>query len=150
MKVRDVMTDKVKVVRYSDSVQLFLGMLEEHNISGMPVLDADGRILGVATMTDGGKCVQDPPLATEQDRDFYDEDKGQVSGLESAKVADIMTEHVVTVAPETELSDLAALMSESGIHRVFVVSGEEIVGVVTSLDMVRTFGAMLVKQAALR
>ena len=70
-----------------------------------------------------------------------------MSSLEFAKVADIMTEHIVTVEPQKHLSELAALMSESGIHRVFVVDGEEIVGVVTSLDMVRAFGEQLEKQA---
>ena len=142
MKVRDVMTCNVKVVNYNDPVRDFLDQLAEYEISGMPVVDADGQILGVATMTDVGKGVQDPPLATEADRDFYD-DNGQSSALDSAKVADIMTEHVVTVCPESELSELAKLMSQSGIHRVFVVSGEEIVGVVTSLDMVRVLGEQL-------
>lgn len=141
MKVRDVMSSSVKTIRYTDSVSSFLAMLEEHGISGMPVVDADGGILGVATMTDVGKCVQDPPLPTEEDRDFYGDDERLA--LESAKVADIMTEHVVTVAPERPLDELAQVMGDSGIHRVFVVSGEEIVGVVTSLDMVRAFGAHL-------
>jgi CBS domain-containing protein len=148
MKVRDVMTSDVKVINYTDPVKKFLVLLDELGISGMPVVDADGRILGVATMTDVGKGVQDPPLATEADRDFYEGDEeAAVSSLDSAKVADIMTEHVVTVAPETDLTELAELMAESGIHRVFVVSGEEIVGVVTSLDMVRVFGEYLTKQS---
>lgn len=150
MKVRDVMTSKVKVVKYSDSVRTFLDMLSEFEISGMPVVDADGRILGVATMTDIGKGVQDPPLATEADRNFYEDDDIRSAALDSAKVADIMTEHVVTVPPETELSELAQLMFQSGIHRVFVLSGEEIVGVVTSLDMVREFGEHLGKNLATR
>lgn len=145
MKVRDVMTSEVEVVRYTDSVKSFLDKLEEFEISGMPVVDADGRLLGVVTMTDVGKCVQDPPLATEADRDFYD-DEERAAKLENVKVADIMTEMVVTVAPEKELVALAELMSESGIHRVFVISGEELVGVVTSLDMVRAFGEYLSEQ----
>lgn len=143
MKVRDVMTSNVKVVNYNEPVRDFLDKLAEYEISGMPVVDADGQILGVATMTDVGKGVQDPPLATEADRDFYDDNGGQSNALDNAKVADIMTEHVVTVCPESELSELAKLMSQSGIHRVFVVSGEEIVGVVTSLDMVRFLGEQL-------
>lgn len=148
MKVRDVMTSDVKVVQYNDSVKHFLEQLEELEISGMPVVDADGRLLGVATMTDVGKGVQDPPLTTESDRDFYDEDEGNLSGLDSAKVADIMTEHMVTVQPESELFELANLMSETGIHRVFVTAGEEVVGVVTSLDMVRVLGELLQKEMA--
>jgi CBS domain-containing protein len=149
MKVKDVMTSNVKVVKHTDSVKHFLGQLEELEISGMPVVDADGRLLGVATMTDVGKGVQDPPLQTEADRDFYDEEDGHdASGLDSAKVADIMTEHMVTVKPETELSELAKLMSDSGIHRVFVTAGEEAVGVVTSLDMVRVLGELIESQMA--
>lgn len=147
-KVRDIMSTGVQVIRYTDSLQLFLEKLEELDISGMPVVDADGRLLGVATMTDIGRGLQDPPLATEEERDFYDEDAQHDRGLETTKVADIMTEHVVTVPPEKELIELTRLMSDSGIHRVFVVSGEEIVGVVTSLDLVRALGDLLETQAA--
>jgi CBS domain-containing protein len=148
MKVRDVMTSDVKVIKQDDTVREFLDLLEDLNISGMPVVDNDGRLLGVATMTDVGKGVQDPPLTTESDRDFYDKDEGNLSSLETAKVADIMTEHIMTVKPEADLYELAKLMSESGIHRVFVTSGEEVVGVVTSLDMVRVLGEMLESQMA--
>jgi CBS-domain-containing membrane protein len=147
MKVRDVMTSKVEVIGYSDPVRLFLEKLDQFEISGMPVVDADGRILGVATMTDVGKGVQDPPLATESDRDFYDDDKHQRIRLDDTQVSEIMTEHVVTVAPEKDLTELTQLMTDSGIHRVFVVAGEEIVGVVTSLDLVRTLGEYLTNQS---
>lgn len=148
MKVRDIMTQDVRAIGHTESVRAFLDQLEELEISGMPVVDADGRILGVATMTDVGKGVSDPPLATEADRDFYDDEEAHAAHLDAAKVADIMTEHVVTVEPRKQLHELASLMSESGIHRVFVMDGEEIVGVVTSLDMVRAFGEQLTKEAA--
>lgn len=147
MKVKDVMSTGIKTVKYSDSVKSFLAKMEEFEISGMPVVDADGRLLGVASMTDVGKGVQDPPLATEADRDFYDDEETR-SSLDSAKVADIMTEHVVTIAPDARLTALTDLMSGSGIHRVFVVDGEEVVGVVTSLDLVRAFGEHLHKDEA--
>ena len=148
MQVRDVMSTEIKSILHSDSVSTFLAELEKHEISGMPVMDADGRVLGVATMTDVGKVLRDPPLLTEEARDFYSEvEEGADRTLELAKVADIMTEHIVMIVPGADMTELTALMANDGIHRVFVMDGEQIVGVVTSLDLVKAFGEHLAREA---
>ncbi len=144
MKVRDVMTAEVKTVLYNATVKELSKMLDEHDISGMPVVDGDGRLVGVVSLTDVGSGVSDPPVASETDRDFYGEES-DLAGLENAKVADLMTEHVVTVRPDTEVVELIQTMDEAGIHRVFVTDGEEVVGVVSSMDLVRQLKTLLEK-----
>ncbi|MGE0494096.1 MAG: HPP family protein [Vulcanimicrobiota bacterium] len=141
MKVRDVMTQKVRTIEYSASVRELSRLLDELGISGVPVVDADGRLVGVVSSTDIGAGVSDPPVASEMDRDLLDEDH-ELAGLESAKVADLMTEHVVTIEPSANVSELVDLMVESNIHRVFVTSGEDLVGVVTTMDLIRQLKSM--------
>lgn len=144
MKVRDIMTDQVRTIAYDASVKELSLLLDELGISGVPVVDKNDILVGVVSQTDIGSGVSDPPLAAEGDRHFYDEDgDGDLAGLESAKVADIMTEHVVTVEPATPLIELVDIMEDASIHRVFVTRGEELCGVVSTMDLVRVLQKML-------
>lgn len=143
MKVREVMKSNVRSIAYSATLKELLALLDEMQISGVPVVDADGRLVGVVSRTDIGKGVGDPPLANEADRDFYKSGEMDLRGLETARVGDIMTEHVVTIAPEEKVTALIDLMQESGIHRVFVTEGEEIAGVVTTMDLAGVLKKML-------
>lgn len=148
MKVRDIMTSDVKTIAMDASVKELSVLLDELNISGVPVVDSDGSVVGVASMSDLGSGVSDPPLAPESGRRFFDEEDSALSGLESAKVADLMTEHVVTVEPTSSVLELATIMEQDGIHRVFVTRGDELVGVVSTMDLVRVLMGMLQKTAA--
>lgn len=148
MKVRDVMTEKVETVLYTASIQELSQLLDKLQVSGVPVVDADGNLVGVVSRTDIGSGVSDPPVASESaGGDLYQEDH-PLAGLEGAKVADLMTEAVVTVEPHTEVVALIQKMEEAGIHRVFVTSGEELVGVVSAMDLVRQLKKILQREAS--
>lgn len=134
MKVRDIMTSEVKTIGYEASVKELSHLFEDLHISGVPVVDSNGSLVGVVSQSDLGSGVGDPPVVTEE-------------GLDSAKVSDIMTEHVVTIEASAEVVDLVTIMEQDGIHRVFVTSGEELVGVVSSMDLVRLLKSMLMKTA---
>ncbi len=134
MKVRDIMTSEVRTINYEASVKELSALFEELHISGVPVVDKNGSLVGVVSQSDLGSGVGDPPLATEE-------------GLDAAKVADIMTEHVVTIEASEDVLKLVTIMEQDGIHRVFVTSGEELVGVVSSMDLVRLLKSMLMETA---
>lgn len=148
MKVRDVMTTSVKMIEYTAGVRELSRMLDELGVSGMPVVDADGRLVGVVSRTDIGSGVSDPPVPSEMDSSFGEEEH-ELAGLESAKVADLMTEHVVTIEPSASVVELIEAMEEADIHRVFVVDGEEVVGVVSAMDLVRHFKKALTGELVL-
>lgn len=140
LKVADVMQDKVITVRYDATVQELSRLLDEKGISGVPVVDADGRLVGVISRTDIGSGVADPPLAST--KELY-EDGDELRGLAEARVADLMTEHVVEVVPEDPVVKLIDIMDKDKIHRVFVTRGEEVVGVVSTMDLVRALRRQL-------
>ncbi len=87
-------------------------LLAFHNISGMPVVDAGGKVVGIVSEAD-------------------------VIGKRGATVGAIMTARVVSVAPDTPIERIAALMAEQKVKRVPVMQGESLLGMVSRADIVR-------------
>ena len=114
MRVRDVMTPDVAVVPVGESLKDVARLLVEQKISGVPVVDAEGDVLGVVSETD--------LLAP----------FGHVAG-------EAMTSPAVTIAPARPLAVAADLMVERGINRLPVVDAGKLVGILTRADLVRAF-----------
>jgi CBS domain-containing protein len=149
LKARDVMVAEPVCVEPSTTVRQLAMVLEEHEISGAPVIDAQGRLIGVVSKTDlirrcsEGTLDLPPAYLFEVLRDQDDPgDRAESSVIPEPLVCveDFMTEDPVTVTPDAPLGRVAQLMSEASIHRVIVVDGERMpVGIITSLDMLRVF-----------
>jgi len=144
LTAKDIMTKEVVTVKASTTVQELAGLLSGHNISGTPVVDDDGRIIGIVTEHDLIKkekrlhiptVVQifDSFIYLESSKKFEDELKKMVAGT----VGGIMTEEVVTVGEDATLSEIATVMSEKDAHLLPVISGDKLVGVVGKKDVVR-------------
>ncbi|MEQ1896900.1 MAG: CBS domain-containing protein [Vicinamibacterales bacterium] len=122
--------------------------LVEHEISGAPVVDEQGHLVGVVSMTDIGRNVADP-AETELDRgtDFYRDDAtdlpfaghvGRGAGDGGvAMVRDIMTAGVCHVPVGASVGEVARLMVEQHMHRVVVTEDKQPVGIITSMDLLR-------------
>ncbi|HYU20964.1 MAG TPA: CBS domain-containing protein [Chloroflexota bacterium] len=91
-------------------------LLAFHNVSGMPVVDEAGKVVGVVSEAD-------------------------VIGKQGATVRDIMTPDVISVPEETSIEEIAALMAERKIKRVVVMDGELLLGMVSRADIVRALAA---------
>jgi CBS domain-containing protein len=109
-----VMTRKVSTVRPEASVRELAELLAREHISGAPVLNADGVIIGVVTEAD---------ILGKVDR-------------EGLHVADIMSREIITVKEETPVHEIAVLLSEHKIKRVPVVCDGKLVGIVSRADIV--------------
>lgn len=151
LSARDVMTTDVLAARGDWPVPRLAEFLTEHGISGAPVLDGDGRLVGVASMTDlvrhdalperepqrpgrqqaGDRLVLAGRVAEEESAGFL------MEGGSETSVVDIMTPTVFTVDEATPLEDVAETMIRGRIHRVFVTRGSAIVGLVTALDLLK-------------
>ena len=146
LRARDVMTADPVSVPPSAGIRALARLLEEHEISGAPVVDHQGRLIGVVTKTDLiRRCSEGtdeiPPA-------YLFEILGEQGGDEGVMpeplvcVEDFMTEDPVTVTVQTPVPEIARLMSDKRIHRVIVVDREEFpVGIITSLDLLRVFPA---------
>jgi len=137
---RDVMSKEPVCVDLGATVREVAMLLEEHEISGAPVIDGSGRLVGVVSRTDlmrhhlGDALERDPRLLIELSGD----DDAIAEASDEVLVEDFMTDSPVTVRPQTPLQDVAGMMSDAEVHRVIVVDDEYLpIGIVTSLDLVR-------------
>lgn len=141
--VRDVMTRTVLSVRPETPLKEVARQLVEHRISGLPVVDEGGQVLGVVSEGDLLVKRQDPdafrhrPLA----RIFgeSEETRQLIAKAESRTAGDSMTSPAITIEASKPVDVAATLMVERRINRLPVTEDGRLVGIVTRADIVRTF-----------
>jgi CBS domain-containing protein len=141
MNALDVMTQSIVSVRPEASVLEAARLMLEHKVSGLPVVDAGGALVGVITEGDFLRRVE---IGAERRRprwiEFFTgpgqlaEEYIQASGR---RVRDIMSAQVCTATEATSLREMAQLMETRGIKRLPVMRGSDLVGIVTRADLVR-------------
>jgi CBS domain-containing protein len=120
----------------------------DEEINGAPVVDEAGRLLGVISSVDLLRAVEEEHDAASTEssylRDFLefsgpDWQEGSndfKDRLGERTVGDAMTRGGITVSPETLVPEVAATLRKHRIHRVFVVDGEQLCGVISTFDLV--------------
>ncbi|MFJ6479162.1 CBS domain-containing protein [Streptomyces sp. NPDC091682] len=134
IKVADLMTDEVVSVAPVTAFKDVAKLLAQYDISGVPVLDDEDRVVGVVSRTDLLAHTADPrttgPRGSRQDD----------SGTGPPTAGDVMSAPAVTVHAEETVADAARLMTRRSIERLPVVDVEDrLVGIVTRRDLLRTF-----------
>jgi CBS domain-containing protein len=138
LTVRDIMTTEVNTVTPSTPLAEFARVCAEDNISGAPVVRVDGSLVGMVSKTDlVRRMLEEEPGPREEDEEEELDLAALLEGVE--QVADIMRREVVTVAPDTPAAQVAERMSQERVHRVIVLEGDDLVGIVTSLDLLAKY-----------
>lgn len=143
MKVADVMTRDVVAVSPETPLKDVAALMVQRGISGVPVVDAGGTVLGVVSEADflikerGAEGVRHRLLA----RVFGESRQAQaeLSKIEATTAGEAMTSPAVTVGADDPLKHAAAQMANRKINRLPVVDGGVLVGIVTRADVVRAF-----------
>jgi CBS domain-containing protein len=140
MKVADVMTENVFTATPEMPLKEVAERMLQYGISGMPVVDADERVLGVISETD---ILFKERIAPERDGlvDWlvhYGEDP-PAAKLAARTVGQAMTSPAVTIKPRRSVAEAAALMLDLDVTRLPVVDGDHLVGIVSRADLVRAF-----------
>jgi CBS domain-containing protein len=140
MIVADVMTTDVVKVQPSMPLKEVAELLLSRGISGVPVVDAEGRVLGVVSETD--------ILAKEQGsvdprsllhRLLSPGARAEQAKLDATTAAQAMTSPAVTIPPHATVAEAAAKMLEHCVNRLPVIDGPSLRGIVTRADLVRAF-----------
>jgi CBS domain-containing protein len=126
MHVSELMQRPVKTVSVDAAVSDAVVTLADSHISALSVVDGMGRMVGVVSSTDILTCEAEAEDATAREALFED-----------TIVRDIMTLHPLTVSPDTDVKEAAQQMLYAEIHRLFVVNGERVVGVISTTDIMR-------------
>jgi CBS domain-containing protein len=112
----------------------------EHRISGAPVIDDAGRVLGVLSQSDLARLEARRPSAASTGAFFSDVDEyRELAALPAAqslvRVDTLMRRDVLSVEPDATLQEAARRMREHHVHRLLVVEGGELRGVVSAFDL---------------
>ncbi len=144
LAARDIMTKEVITVSPETLVSDLAKTLAGKNIGGVPVVDADGVLVGIVTQSDLVERVQElkmPPAINILDFHVYLQIPShlfhKVEKMLGVTVAELMSPKPVTVSPETPVSQIAALMDKQKVHTIPVTEEGKIVGIIGKMDLIR-------------
>lgn len=146
----DVMTTPVLTVPEDWGMDQLASYFLDKNISGAPVIDRSGAVIGVVSMTDIVR-QSSMPLSQDDARDTheyylassgrrYTEEEMQGFHIDTSSdttARDLMTPMLFEVAEDATVKDVADMMVRGGIHRVLVTGNKKVTGIVTALDLLK-------------
>jgi CBS domain-containing protein len=141
VNVEEVMTREVATAQPDTPLKAVARELVERGISGMPVVDDDGEVVGVVSEADllvkeAGSTPKRPGLVAWL---LDSTDPREQLKLDAHVAGEAMTTPAITIAPYQSTASAAAMMLGSGINRLPVVSDGRLVGILTRADLVRAF-----------
>jgi len=147
MKARDVMTHPVISVETETPVHVAIRLMLQRKISGLPVADASGNLVGMVTE---GDFLRRAESGTEHKQsrwlDFLVGPGAladQYTKAHGRKVGEVMTKDVKSVDEHTSLGDIVAMMERNRIKRVPVLRGKKLVGIVTRANLLRALASVI-------
>lgn len=148
MKASDVMTRDVVCVYEDTPVEEIARLMLRNGISGVPVTDREGMILGIVSE---GDLLRRPEIDTDYQRPasvlrslFEESDAGPRAFVRSHghRASDVMSANPLTVHEDTSLREVAALLEKHRIKRVPVVQDRQVVGIVSRANLVQALAAV--------
>lgn len=143
MTVRDVMASPVVTVRRETPLKDVARLLINNGVSGVPVVDDAGSVVGV--VSEGDFLVKEQGAAEIHHRRLArlfgesSEARAQLEKVEARTAGEAMTSPAITVAPGSAIRDAAALMTRRSVNRLPVVDDGRLVGIVTRADLLRAY-----------
>jgi len=151
MRARDIMTTSVVTVSPETDIAEAVKLMLERQISGVPVIDDSGRLIGILTEGDLMRRAElvtgqqswwiNPISSPEQEAKAY----VKAHGL---KVKDVMTKEVVTITEQEPLDRIAMVFEERGIKRTPVLRSGKVVGIVSRANLLRSLAVKKITDPA--
>ena len=146
MKVRDIMTSPVVSIEPESAVLEAVRIMLQRHISGLPVIDKEGRLVGIVTE---GDFLRRAETGTQRRRPRWLEylvGPGRLADeytrTHGRKVHEIMTAGALTVTEDTPLDEVVRLMEKRRIKRLPVMRGNAVVGIVSRANLVHALAGL--------
>lgn len=146
MKASDIMVPDVITVSPDTNIQDVAALLLKHRISGVPVVDTGGKLVGIVSE---GDLLRRADAGTGHERSWW---LKLLMGREvlaaeyvkehSRKVADVMSRDVIAAEPSTPVNEIAALLERNRIKRVPIVRDGALVGIVSRANLLQALASM--------
>lgn len=157
--VRDLMRPHVHTLPHAMPVREAIETLEANEITGAPVVDRAGRLIGFLSIKDIARSehVRDERIDTERREHLYAQSLEEVEEVEAFEddvlereeyspealsgetVQDWMNPEIISIEPDASLRAVCRVMTKENVHRVLVVEKAKLVGIVSTSDIVRHF-----------
>lgn len=146
MQVQDIITKHVISVEPTDTIARAIRLMLQERVSGLPVIDAAGKLVGIVTE---GDFLRRAETGTQRRRPRWLEflvGPGRMADeyvhTHARKVSEVMTVEPATVTEETALADAVALMEKRRIKRLPVVKGQKVVGIISRANLLHALASL--------
>lgn len=145
LTAQDIMTREIRSVSLGTSIEDLARLFEETRFNALPVVDADGKLVGTISQNDlveRDKPLHIPTVISIFDWVLYVESEKkfteEVKRMAARTVDEIYSPARATCSPDTPIDEVAALMSDKKAHLVPVLDNGDMVGVIARLDIIRS------------
>ena len=116
MRIEEIMSCPVTVTNRNNKVVHLKDLVKRKNINAVPVLEEDGTITGIISTSDVAKC----------------HDENEI-------VQNLMSDRVHIVLKNNRVQDAAAIMVKHNVHHLVVMEDGQVIGIVSSMDIMRAY-----------
>jgi CBS domain-containing protein len=135
LKLKDIMTQDVVSAAPDMTLRDAMELLSERHVSGAPVVDG-GKVVGIFSATDLLAFLAEDLNDTTPSLTFKRR-RSRATPLEDVTVDEVMTRKVQSLPPDCSVDEAALIMGERQIHRVLVMQGDVLLGIVSTSDVAR-------------
>lgn len=154
MQAADLMTKNVVTVTEDATVQEAAALMIRHGVSALPVLDRNGKLVGIVSE---GDLMRRAELGTERERSWWLELLTSDSTLATdyakahgRKVSEVMSHKPITAAPGTPINEIALLLEKHAIKRVPILDQGRLVGIVARANLLQALAGLKLETSALQ
>lgn len=151
MKIKEFMSTKIISVGKGMSVKEFIKLMEENKITGSPVVDEHGKVIGVISVSDVIKrsnyisqelahcdeCYEvDPSTGMVEVHKYYTQE------LFEKNIDCLMTKKPISISPEADLEEAVKVFLTTPIHRILVMEGDKVAGIISTKDTLKALAQL--------
>ncbi|MGQ9807742.1 MAG: CBS domain-containing protein [Armatimonadota bacterium] len=141
-----IMTRNVITVKKGASVEEAMRLMAKHNISGLPVVDVDDKLVGIISEKDlllrGMPVPSSGPAPLPFTEKLPDPVAEAAARASAVTVGEAMTRKVISFTEKSSVADIARAMVEHNINRVPIVRDGKVVGIISRGDVIRSMAAL--------
>lgn len=139
--IENWMSSPVLAVDRKSSVRHVLEIMKNEGVSSIPVVDADGHVIGIVTLGDLARVVLSTDKILDSDYPRYEDCYWAVDLIQkrfgSDTVTTLMSENVTGIRPDQSMNEAAKIMLDKDIQHLVVVSDQQLAGILSASDFVR-------------